>query len=368
MNRKSRIVIGLLATAVTVMTFATKSAHAEDATAFDAPAFKGLEGELYYYDTSGGPTAAARAETIFKNFKDVTGVEIKADFNSNSTKLFAALEAGGQVPWSLIQFGTLSEFKRAAAQGQLEKLDTSIVPVEKMGEGTVDEYGIHAERFAANLVWNTEKWPATGEQPSSWADLYDTAKFPGKRCLLNYPQYGATFESALLADGVAPEKLYPLDVERALKKLDTIKSDIVWWSNGAQPVQFLSTGECDIGIAWQSRVAGAVNEDKAPIGISWNQAIYSTSAWGIPKGAPNVKAAQAAIAFWILDKKGQVDYITRLPLPTDIKDLKLSDYPESVQPFLPAGDNVASTIPEDVDYYEKNLPQVLESFNAWMQK
>ena len=31
----------------------------------------------------------------------------------------------------------------------------------------------------------------------------------------------------LLADGVEPAKLYPLDVDRALKKLDTIKSQIL---------------------------------------------------------------------------------------------------------------------------------------------
>ena len=33
-----------------------------------------------------------------------------------------------------------------------------------------------------------------------------------------------------MADGVAPADLYPLDIPRALAKLDTIKDEIVWWS------------------------------------------------------------------------------------------------------------------------------------------
>jgi putative spermidine/putrescine transport system substrate-binding protein len=40
-------------------------------------------------------------------------------------------------------------------------------------------------------------------------------------------------EIALLADGVAPDKLYPLDLDRAFKKLDTIKKNTIWWATNA---------------------------------------------------------------------------------------------------------------------------------------
>ena len=66
--------------------------------------------------------------------------------------------------------------------------------------------------------------------------------FPGPRSLENSPK--GNLEFALLADGVAPDKLYPLDVDRAFKKLDQIKHHIpVWWTNGAQHVQLLIDGE-----------------------------------------------------------------------------------------------------------------------------
>jgi len=42
----------------------------------------------------------------------------------------------------------------------------------------------------------------------------------------------------LIADGVEPKDVYkvlgtPAGVDRAFKKLDTIKKNIVWWESGA---------------------------------------------------------------------------------------------------------------------------------------
>ncbi len=47
-------------------------------------------------------------------------------------------------------------------------------------------------------------------------------------------------EIALMADGVPPDKLYPIDADRAFKKLDTIKKNTIFWetnsqSNGSSP-------------------------------------------------------------------------------------------------------------------------------------
>ena len=46
-----------------------------------------------------------------------------------------------------------------------------------------------------------------------------------------------------MADGVAPDKLYPLDVDRAFKKLEEIKPNItVWWTSGRNPRSSSMTG------------------------------------------------------------------------------------------------------------------------------
>ena len=78
-------------------------------------------------------------------------------------------------------------------------------------------------------------------------------KFPGKRTFYKWSAPGV-LEIALLADGVAADKLYPLDLDRAFKKLDTIKDDIVWWGGGAQSQQLLASGEAPLGLFWNGRV------------------------------------------------------------------------------------------------------------------
>src|SRR6478672_11465756 len=47
----------------------------------------------------------------------------------------------------------------------------------------------------------------------------------------------ASIKVGLLADGVAPDKLYPLDVDRAFKKLDIVKKQTVFWSTNSQSQQ-----------------------------------------------------------------------------------------------------------------------------------
>jgi len=55
-------------------------------------------------------------------------------------------------------------------------------------------------------------------------------------------------EIALLADGVMPDMVYGLletdaGVQRAFAKLDTIKSNIVWWRNSSEPAELLRKGQ-----------------------------------------------------------------------------------------------------------------------------
>jgi putative spermidine/putrescine transport system substrate-binding protein len=194
------------------------------------------------------------------------------------------------------------------------------------------------------------------------------AAFPGKRCMFQFPQYGWTLESALLADGVTPESLYPLDVTRAYNKLNTIKSHIVWWSSGAASIQDFENGSCDLGIIWSGRAYVAVHGDNFPLGISWNQVGYTASVWAIPKGAPNPKAAAAFLRLAILDKAARVSYIQSVtyPMPAGATDISLDEFPDSLAPFLPTAANLKSAIPENDSYYLDHYQSLVDQFTAWV--
>jgi len=81
-------------------------------------------------------------------------------------------------------------------------------------------------------------------------------------------------EWALLADGVAPADVYkvlatPAGLDRAFKKLDTIKSSIVWWTAGAQPPQLLASGEVVMTSVYHGRIYDANMKDKRNFALVW---------------------------------------------------------------------------------------------------
>lgn len=322
--------------------------------------------EIQFYDTSGGQVWDELNATLFKNYTEASGVKVVDDYNEAATKFFGAAEAG-QVPWSLVFLPTTNDAERAADEGHLQKLDTSIVPVDKLAEGTYNDYGIEVGTFGMVLAWDGGAYSTA---PSSMADLWDTQKFPGKRCFFNNPQYGWTLEAALLADGVAPADLYPLDTKRALAKLDEIKKDITWWSSGAQSLEMFQNNSCDIGILWANRAFTAMSENDFDMKISWNGGGYSNSVWAIPAKAPNAAAAQQLLKSVIEDQAGQVAFASKVPtpIPAGVKDLSIDKFPEDVRPFLPVGDTLASAIKQDTAFYAENGEATLNEFNRWVGK
>lgn len=325
-----------------------------------------LSGEILFYDTSGGDVWEGLNDTLFADFTEQTGVTVVDDYNEASTKFFAGAQ-NGAVDWSLVFLPSLSDAQQAADEGYLADIDTSIVPVDQLVEGTYSKTGIEVGTFGMVLAWNTDTWPLDGEHPENWEDLYDTAKFPGQRCLFNNPQYGWTLESALLADGVAADDLYPLDTERALDKLGTIKDNVTWWSSGAQSIESFENGSCDLGIVWANR-AFTASQNGFPISVSWDQAGYANSVWAIPADAPNPEAAQHLLKSVIENTEGQIAFASKVPtpIPASSTDVAVSDFPEDIQPFLPVGDNTQTAITLDADYYKENNAALTDQFNRWV--
>src|SRR5262249_2675249 len=142
--------------------------------------------------------------------------------------------------------------------------------------------------------------PEGKPRPQNWAEFWDAAKFPGTR-VLQAGQLGAEgpWEEALLADGVAPDKLYPLDLDRLFRSLAKIKPSIrKWWTVGSEVQQLFNDGIADIGMSYDGRLA-ILQKGGKPIDIVYNQGKINWSSWCIPKGAPNAAAAKKFIAFAI---------------------------------------------------------------------
>jgi putative spermidine/putrescine transport system substrate-binding protein len=139
-----------------------------------------------------------------------------------------------------------------------------------------------------------------GTGPNTWPEVWDMAKFPGKRTLYDLgqdPVGGCTWEAALFADGVHPDKLYPIDFKRALKSLDVLKPSILkYWAAGAEPVQLLIDKSVTVASAWNGRLAAIADRNK-DIAYTWNQGILQWDAWVVSNGAKNTENAMKFLAF-----------------------------------------------------------------------
>ena len=157
------------------------------------------------------------------------------------------------------------------------------------------EFMVPALFYSLVVAFSTKRFPNGG--PRNWTQFWDTKAFPGQRTLAAASPGGATFEAALLADGVSPDALYPLDLERALRSLDRLRPQVLkFWSAGAEPVQSLVDGNVAAASAWNGRILD-MQAQGGPIDLSWDQGILQWDAWVVPKGAPNAVNAMKFLAF-----------------------------------------------------------------------
>jgi putative spermidine/putrescine transport system substrate-binding protein len=238
----------------------------------------------------GGAYQEAQAKSFFQPFMDANpGVKIAEDSSTSNAKLKAMVETGNVTLDIMV---TDESFGLDADAQWLEPIDYSIIDRSKFIEGAAGNYRVAADIEATVMAYNASHFD--GAEPKGFKDFFDTDKFPGARSAWKYASSGI-LEAALLADGVKPEELYPLDVERALKKLDTIKEDIIWWETGSQSEQLLSSGEVSMALVWVSR--GLSSADKG-VKIDWTNWTSQTGFWIVPKGAKNKELAMKAINFF----------------------------------------------------------------------
>jgi putative spermidine/putrescine transport system substrate-binding protein len=198
------------------------------------------------------------------------------------------VQAGG-VTWDIVDIGS-SGCVDFAKQGLLEPLDYSVIDTKGTDPSLVQKNWVGWYYFSTILAWNKDS--LKGQQPTGWADFFDTKKFPGPRSLGS--DTSSNLEFALMADGVAPDKLYPLDVDRAFRRLAAVKPEIkVWWQSGAQSVQLVQSGEAGLISLWNARAHEAQNG--ADVGYTFNQGVLDFECLLIPKGAPHKELAQKVI-------------------------------------------------------------------------
>lgn len=307
----------------------------------------------------GGSTQDAQKQAWAEPFSEASGIRVVQDGPTDYGKLKAMVESGN-VQWDVVDVE--ADFAlRAASEGLLEPLDFSVIQRETIDPRFVSDHGVGSFYFSFVLGYNQGK--VGGNTPQDWTALFDTSTYPGKRALYKWASPGV-LELALLADGVAADKLYPLDLERAFKKLDTIKQDIVWWGGGAQSQQLLASGEASLGQFWNGRIY-ALQQDGAPVGVSWKQNLVMADFLVIPKGAKNKDAAMKFLAN-ASSAKGQADFANLTAYaPVNVGSVEMLN--ADLAPNLPTA-HVKDQVNLDYAYWAKNGEAISAQWNEWLLK
>ena len=236
----------------------------------------------------GGDWGDCQTKQFFDPFTAKTGIDIVATQNQTVGQIEAAVKAQ-QFTADLTYPGTSLPFG-PDAEANLEKIDYSKIDKAELVPGTFNDYAVSIDVFSYAIGYRTDRFD--GKVPAGWADFFDTAKFPGKRALPVDIDNFLVLYAALMGDGVAPDALLPLDVDRALAKLDTIKKDIVWYTSGSQGQELLASGEVSMGMEFANRVTNMKNA-----ALQWNGQIVAGDFMGVPKGNPNKDAAMDLLGF-----------------------------------------------------------------------
>lgn len=290
-----------------------------------------------------------------------TGVTFENDSPPDGAKLKAMVEAGA-VSWDVIDQG--APFSVQNCGTLLEKLDLSRIDTSHFPEGSVSDCGVPAYFYGLTFVYNTETYG--DNPPTTLADFFDTEKFPGMRVLPPDMSLGA-LEYALLADGVAVKDLYPIDVDRALAKLETIKSSIIFARTNGVLQQALVDGQADMGLAVTGRATASARAG-APLAPVWDTTILSWDTLMIPRGTPNLDAAMEFLAFASQPEQNK-NFAERSGViaATNKATPEYSEINKAFNPRLhdPDGTKVILT---NVEWWSANLADVVAKVTPWMAR
>ncbi|WP_441258735.1 ABC transporter substrate-binding protein [Bradyrhizobium sp. 521_C7_N1_3] len=331
-----------------------------------APGNLAFAGDHLTVTAFGGASQEGYRKAYFEPFTKATGIKITEDeWNGESAKIRAMVESK-TVSWDVVNAGNSAG--AMCAEGLLETIEWKRLGVDraKFGEaGEQTDCGVPLNHNAQGVIYDKGKLP---NGPKTIADLFDLRKFPGKRGLWKSPK--TNLEWALVADGVPAKDVYkvlgtPEGVDRAFKKLDTIKKDVVWWASGAQSRQLVADGQVVMTADWQPSItADAINKAGKHVGILWDAAFLSVSYWVIPKGDPRLDDAYKFITF-ASSPQVQADMARLIRfVPGNHDAMALLDL--AVLSDMPTAAN--NPVEYNARFWADRLDELGQRFTAWLAK
>lgn len=306
----------------------------------------------------GGDAGPAYDTAYGKPFTEATGIVVKQDGSGPTEGAIAAQVESGKPTWDIVDVDPFSA-ETLGKKDMMEAIDYSVVDKSKMREGFGWDYSASAYFYSYIIAYDATKFK--DNPPTTMADFFDVEKYPGKRAL--YKWGVGMWEAALLADGVARDALYPLDLERAHKKIADFKDNVVaFWGGGSESQSILLNGEASMALVWSTRAKLIEEDSEGDIAFTWNEGVVAPGAMGVLKDNPGGKDAAMQFIASAQDPEKQVVMFRMLGQgpANPAADSLLSAEEARYNPVDPA--NFALQVPLDIQWYEANYGAALDEY------
>ena len=328
----------------------------------------------------GGAFARSQESAYLKPFTTETGIDVRLHKYDGGIEEIRRQVASERPSWDVVDL-LYADNVQACDEGLLEPIDhAGLYPGTNDGtparedfiDGALIKCGVAHTMFSTVVAYNRRAFP--GEKPRVIADLFDLARFPGRRGLQRKPI--ANLEWALLSYGVPRQELYDLlSTERGLRlafaRLDQIRDHVVWWEDGQTPVELLAEGRVVMASGYNGRFFDAQVNSGDAIDIIWDGQLYDYDTWGIVRGTPHLEQALHLVRFatetWRMAELS--GYIAYGPTRRSAARLVGTHFDSGIdmRPHLPNHPfNFQTAIRKDNDWYSRTMDRLSERFRRWL--
>jgi putative spermidine/putrescine transport system substrate-binding protein len=365
LRRGGRLVAG--ASAASILFKAGIPLHSNAQEAPPLPEYDGIPENLkgtgeVRVQSWGGAFQDAQREAYFQPFQELSGITVIESEGPDISKIKAMVDTGN-VEQDVIQTGR-NDIILLEKQGDYWiPIDYSLFDVDNIDEVHRYEYSIDMLPYATVIGYRNDAFP---EGPQGQADFWDQEAFPGPRTtaagtggVSPYLGFG------LIADGVAKDDVYPIDLDRAFAMFSELKPHVPkFWEAGAQPAQMLTDNEVVMAHSWNGRMHAIIQEG-APVTVQWNEAELATDVWAIPKGAANAENAQKFAAFITLPvSQARLSYL--IPYGSVNRASVELMTPEQLESLPTAPAYMEKMFIRSIDWWVENNDAVNERWNEWI--
>ncbi|ESR23351.1 extracellular solute-binding protein [Lutibaculum baratangense] len=331
----------------------------------------------------GGAYSMSQQKAYHEPYTDKTGTRILTqDESANALAGIRSQVDAGNVTWDVVDM-LQADAQRACDEGLIMQIPhdewlaeapDGTPPSDDFIEGTLGECFIPQILYATMFAYNEEAFPDGG--PQTVADIWDLEAFPGTRSLQKIPQ--KNLEWALIADGVPGDEVYDVlatqeGQDRAFAKLDEIKDNVIWWSEGAQPPQMLADKEAVIATAYNGRIFNAQVSEDQPFQIMWDGQMFEVDGWVVPveKSDEQLELIKDYLYFATDTQRlaDQAKYIPYAPARQSSVPM-VSTHEETgveMQPHMPTTEkNFQNAVQFNTDFWADYGDLLEERFNAWL--